>query len=147
MLCVDTKKNSGGNCEVMIQLWYRTWGNKKHGIPVLFVHGGPGNRVADYQDINAKFFDLNKFYVIEVDQRGTGRSKPSVRDDWSNMQYYLDISIQRDERRFREIKKALKDTSLAGFGGSWGSTLGLDYAERYPKCCLGLIVRGIYCEH
>ena len=108
MLCVDTKTNSGGNCEVMIQLWYRTWGNKKHGIPVLFVHGGPGNCVADYQDINAKFFYLNKFYVIEVDQRGTGRSKPSVRDDWSNMQYYLDISIKQMSEDFEKLRKHLK---------------------------------------
>ena len=81
----------------------------------MFVHGGPGNCVADYQDINAKFFDLNKFYVIEVDQRGTGRSKPSVRDDWSNMQYYLDISIQQMSEDFEKLRKHLKRTSTGWF--------------------------------
>ena len=54
------------------------WG-KRSGIPVLFVHGGPGNCVADYQNVNERFFDANVFYVVEVDQRGTGKSQPSVR--------------------------------------------------------------------
>ena len=60
-----------------IRLWYRTWGNKD-GIPVLFVHGGPGNCVADYEGINEKFFDANKFHVVEVDQRGTGKSQVNL---------------------------------------------------------------------
>ena len=56
------------------------WG-KRSGIPVLFVHGGPGNCVADYQNVNARFFDASIFFVVEVDQRGTGRSQPSVSYD------------------------------------------------------------------
>ena len=54
------------------------WG-KRSGIPVLFVHGGPGNCVADYQNVNERFFDVGIFFVVEVDQRGTGKSQPSVR--------------------------------------------------------------------
>ena len=77
-----------------IQLWFRCWGNRA-GTPVLFVHGGPGNCVADYRDINAKFFDHRKFWVVEVDQRGTGQSQPSVREDFRHMQRYLDISISQ----------------------------------------------------
>lgn len=42
---------------------------------MLFVHGGPGNCVADYQDVNERFFDADKFYVVEIDQRGTGNIK------------------------------------------------------------------------
>ena len=145
MLPIETAINEEIQGEnVQIELWYRTWGNKANGIPVLFVHGGPGNCVADYQNINSKFFDKNKFYVIEVDQRGTGKSKPSVRDDYNNMKYYLDISIKQMSNDFELIRKHLKIDRWLVFGGSWGSTLGLDYAERYPSKCLGLIVRGIY---
>ena len=61
-----------------IKVWYQTWGNLESGIPVLFVHGGPGNCVADYEGINEKFFDKNRFFVIEVDQRGTGKSQVTV---------------------------------------------------------------------
>ena len=39
-----------------IEMWYQTWGNRQAGVPVLFVHGGPGNAVGDYHNINAKFF-------------------------------------------------------------------------------------------
>ena len=64
-----------------ILVWYQTWGNVESGIPVLFVHGGPGNCVADYEGINEKFFDKNRFFVIEVDQRGTGKSQVIVTFD------------------------------------------------------------------
>ena len=47
-------------------LWLRTWG-RATGTPVLFVHGGPGQCVADYNDINAKFFEASEFHVVEVD--------------------------------------------------------------------------------
>ena len=57
-----------------ISLWYREWGNPA-GTPVVFVHGGPGQCVADYNDLNARFFDERLFRVIEVDQRGTGQSQ------------------------------------------------------------------------
>ena len=81
-----------------ISLWYRLWGNPA-GIPVLFVHGGPGNCVADYENVNAKFFDANRFFVVEVDQRGTGQSTPSVRDkdmatSVQNMTLYMDITLE-----------------------------------------------------
>ena len=52
-----------------LQIWYRTWGNKD-GIPILFVHGGPGNVIADYYNGNKRFFDYTRFYVVEIDQRG-----------------------------------------------------------------------------
>eukprot|EP00943_MAST-04B_sp_MAST-4B-sp1_P001363 g1363.t1 len=144
MLQIGEKTNAVSGKHSHIKLWYRTWGNKANGIPVLFVHGGPGNCVDDYQNINSKFFNKNNFYVVEVDQRGTGRSTPSVRDDYNNIQYYLDISIEQMSDDFELIRKHLKIDRWLVFGGSWGSTLGLDYAERYPAKCLGLIIRGIY---
>ena len=91
------------------KLQYHTWGNQANGIPVLFVHGGPGNCVADYEGINAKFFDKDQFFVIEVDQRGTGKSQPSVRDDFKNMQKYMDISIKKMSADFELIREKLGD--------------------------------------
>jgi proline iminopeptidase len=126
-----------------LSLYYRVWGNPS-GIPVVFVHGGPGNDVAHYEKINSKFFQADRYYVIEVDQRGTGKSTPSVRDDFGNMQAYLDISIDKMSADFDHLRDHLKIEKWLVFGGSWGSTLGLDYAERYPDKCLGLIIRGIY---
>ena len=90
-----------------MKLWYRTWGNITKGIPVLFVHGGPGNSVDDYEGINEKFFDKDKFYVVEVDQRGTGKSQPSVRDDYKNMKLYMDISISQMADDFEQIREKL----------------------------------------
>jgi proline iminopeptidase len=126
-----------------LSLWYRTWGNPR-GTPVLFVHGGPGNCVADYNDVNARFFEAERFFVVEVDQRGTGRSQPSVRDGHAHMQRYLDISIAQMSADFETVRASLGIERWLVFGGSWGSTLGIDYAERYASRCLGLIARGIY---
>jgi proline iminopeptidase len=104
--------------------------------------------VADYQDLNADFFDAQKFFVVEVDQRGTGRSLPSVREPLpkatENMKLYMNISLEVMSKDYEEVRKHLKIDKWLVFGGSWGSTLALDYATRYPEQCLGLIVRGIY---
>ena len=126
-----------------ITLWYRVWGNPS-GTPVVFVHGGPGQCVADYNNINSRFFDSASYRVVEVDQRGTGSSKPSVRDDYKHMQKYMDISIEQMSADFELIREALGIERWLVFGGSWGSTLGLDYALTYPDRCLGLILRGIF---
>lgn len=76
-----------------ISIWYRVWGNINHGIPLLFVHGGPGNAVSDYHNGNKRFFNTNIFCIYEVDQRGTGLSYPSIRTNITNMKYYYNISI------------------------------------------------------
>ena len=104
-------------------LWYRTWGTPAGGTPVLFVHGGPGNCVADYANVNAKFFEPEKFFVVEIDQRGTGKSKPSVRDGVGNMKRYLDITIAQMSADFESVREHLGIDKWLVFGGSWGSTL------------------------
>lgn len=139
----DNMKESTLDVGDGINLWYRTWGNSS-GIPVLFVHGGPGNCVADYEGINEKFFSKEHYFVVEVDQRGTGNSQPSVRDDYQHMQKYKDISITQMAADFEQIREKLDIPKWLVFGGSWGSTLGLYYAESYPSKCLGLIIRGIF---
>jgi len=133
--------------DTRLQLWFRTWGDREKGTPVLFVHGGPGNCVADYKNINKDFFDEAKFFVVEVDQRGSGNSLPSVRDieeGVENMQLYLDISLKMMAEDFEKVRMHLGIEKWLVFGGSWGSTLGLEYAVRFPDVCLGLIIRGIY---
>jgi len=127
-----------------LSLWFRTWGNRSSGIPVLFVHGGPGNAIADYGHSNSRFFAADKYFVVEVDQRGTGKSQPSVRDDCRNSKYYMDISIDKMSHDFELLREALGLEKWLVFGGSWGSTLSLDYSTRYPDRCLGVILRGIY---
>ena len=127
-----------------LSLWYRTWGARATGIPVLFVHGGPGNAISDYGHTNANFFDAEKYFVVEVDQRGTGKSQPSVREDCRNSRFYTDISIDKMSQDFEFLREELGFEKWLVFGGSWGSTLSLDYGTRYPQRCLGLILRGIY---
>ena len=90
-----------------IKLWYRTWGNVSKGIPVLFVHGGPGSSVGDYKEMNEKFFDKKDFFVVEVDQRGTGNSQPSVHEDYKNMKFYLNISISQMADDFEKVREKL----------------------------------------
>ena len=153
-LQVDKKENGQE-----VKLWCNTWGNPQ-GIPVIFVHGGPGNCVEDYDGINADFFDKDIYFVVEVDQRGTGKSTPSVRDltpcnnengipinqGVKNMEVYSDITISQMSADFERVRDHLKIQKWLVFGGSWGSTLGLDYAERYPDSCIALILRGIFLD-
>lgn len=129
-----------------IRIWYRTWGTRSTGIPVLFVHGGPGNAIADYHDGNKRFFDPRVFFVVEIDQRGTGNSQPSVRDDWRNMKYYPDISIDQISADFERIREELQIDKWLVWGGSFGSTISINYGTRYPERCLALVLRGIYLD-
>lgn len=131
-----------------LQIWFRTWG-RADGIPIVFIHGGPGNAIADYfGNSNKRFFadQNNTFFVVEIDQRGTGKSQPSVRDDWHNMKYYQDISIDQICADFEIVREYLGIDKWLVWGGSFGSTLGINYGERYPQNCLALILRGIYLD-
>jgi proline iminopeptidase len=128
-----------------LKLWYRVWG-ETGGMPVLFVHGGPGNAIADYENENKQFFDDSIFFVVSPDQRGTGKSQPSVRDDWKNMQYYKNISIDMIADDYELIRKELNIHKWLVWGGSFGSTVTLTYARRHSEHCAGLILRGIYLE-
>lgn len=131
-----------------MEIWFRTWG-RTDGIPVVFVHGGPGNAIADYfGNSNQRFFAdaNNSFFVIEVDQRGTGNSRPSVRDNWENMKYYADISIDKICQDFEKVREYLGIGEWLVWGGSFGSSIAINYGERYPESCMALILRGIYTD-
>lgn len=113
-------------------LYYEQVGNP-HGIPVIFLHGGPG---VGAQTIYRRFFDPQKFRVIIFSQRGAGKSTPSgeLRD---NTTWNLVEDIEKI-RKFLDIERWFV------FGGSWGSTLALTYAIHHPDQVRGLVLRGIF---
>lgn len=104
-----------------------------HGIPVLFVHGGPGGGTSP---AHRSFFDPEKYRIILFDQRGCGRSRPhaSLQDNTSQA-LVTDMEI---------IRQQLNVDQWLLFGGSWGSTLSLLYAQTHPERVSGLILRGIF---
>jgi proline iminopeptidase len=103
------------------------------GIPVLFVHGGPGSGCTPKHRC---FFDPMEYRIVLFDQRGCGRSTPHAELNGNN----TDALIEDMEA----IRKALGIERWLLFGGSWGSTLSLLYAQRYPERVLGLVLRGIF---
>ena len=114
------------------QLYVEQSGNPD-GIPILFVHGGPGGGTSI---TDRCFFDPEKYRIILFDQRGSGHSKPhALLEDNHTAALIDDIEV---------IRKQLDIERWAVFGGSWGSTLSLLYAQQYPELVLGLILRGIF---
>lgn len=104
-----------------------------HGIPVLVVHGGPG---AGCDATMRRFFDTTHYRIILFDQRGSGRSTPHAELEENTTQ-----ALMADMEAIR-VKLGLEQWML--FGGSWGSTLSLAYAQQYPERVLALILRGIF---
>ena len=103
------------------------------GVPALFVHGGPGGG----GDVNARrFFDPRKYRAILFDQRGCGRSRPHAVLE-NNTTWHLVADIER-------LREKLGIERWLVFGGSWGSTLSLAYAEAHPDSVTGLVLRGIF---
>ena len=103
------------------------------GLPVLFVHGGPGSGT---QPRNRCFFDPDVYRIILFDQRGAGRSTPHACLEGNTTQHLV-ADIER-------IREALGIERWVLFGGSWGSTLSLAYAEAHPERVLAMILRGIF---
>lgn len=103
------------------------------GIPVVFLHGGPG---AGATPVHRRFFDPTAYRIIIFDQRGAGRSQPQgALDDNTTTHLVQDIEALRGHLG---VEKWLV------FGGSWGSTLALAYGEAHPDRCLGFVLRGIF---
>lgn len=112
-------------------LYWEECGNPE-GVPVLFLHGGPG---AGATPTHRRFFDPHAWRIIIFDQRGAGRSQPlgETRNNTTEL-LIQDIELLRRQRGVERWHV---------FGGSWGSTLALAYAEEHPDRCLGLILYGI----
>jgi len=114
------------------ELSIKEYGNK-NGIPMIFLHGGPG---AGASSIYQKYFNPEKYRLIMFDQRGCGNSKPYGEVSHNSTQHLIeDINSILD---FLDIKKAHI------YGGSWGSTLALLYAEANPNRVISLTLRGIF---
>jgi proline iminopeptidase len=103
------------------------------GIPVVFLHGGPG---AGSTPRHRRFFDPGDYRIIVYDQRGAGRSTP-LGELRENTTPHLIADLET-------LRKHLNVERWFLFGGSWGSTLAIAYAEMHPECCLGLLLRGIF---
>lgn len=114
------------------ELYIEECGNPD-GLPVVFLHGGPGAGVSPY---HRRFFDPKRYRIVLFDQRGAGKSTPhaELRD---NTTWHLVADIET-------IRKHFGIERWAVFGGSWGSTLALAYAQTHPERTTGLVLRGIF---
>jgi proline iminopeptidase len=114
------------------RMYYEQSGNAR-GVPVVFLHGGPG---AGANSTHRRFFDPAFYRIVIFDQRGSGRSQPlgETRDNTTP------LLIEDMEK----LRAHLGIDRWFAFGGSWGSTLALAYAEHHPERVRGLALRGIF---
>ena len=107
------------------------------GKPVVFLHGGPGG--GTHPSLR-QFFDPDAYRIILLDQRGCGRSTPHVADG-------ADLSVNTTDKSQHDIEALREHLGIEKwmvFGGSWGSTLALAYAETFPTRVTELVLRGIF---
>ncbi|MGY3041139.1 proline iminopeptidase [Rhodanobacter sp. TND4EL1] len=103
------------------------------GVPVIFLHGGPGAGLSAY---HRRFFDPARYRIVLFDQRGAGQSTPFA-ELTDNTTWHLVADIET-------IREHLDIERWVVFGGSWGSTLALAYAQTHPERVLGIVLRGIF---
>jgi proline iminopeptidase len=114
------------------EIYYEESGNPK-GKPVVFLHGGPGGGTDPKM---RRFFNPKRYRIVLFDQRGCGKSRPSA-SLVDNTTWHLVADIEA-------IREHLKIARWQVFGGSWGSTLALAYAQKHPQRCSELVLRGIF---
>lgn len=103
------------------------------GRPAVVLHGGPGGGCSPFM---RRFFDPEHYRVILFDQRGCGRSRPTASVEANTTQHLI--------RDIEQIRTTLGIDSWLLFGGSWGATLALAYAQAHPGNVTGLILRGVF---
>jgi proline iminopeptidase len=113
-------------------LYYEQSGNPD-GLPVVFLHGGPGGGTVP---VYRQFFDPEAYRIVLFDQRGSGRSTPHANLE-ENTTWHLVADIER-------LREHLGVENWVVFGGSWGSTLALAYAQTHPERARALVLRGIF---
>lgn len=114
------------------EIYYELCGNPE-GTPLFVLHGGPGGGSSPYM---RRFFDPDKFLIVLYDQRGAGKSRPfaEVRENTTQL---LVEDIEK-------LRKHLDISRMILFGGSWGTTLALAYAEAHPGNVRGMVLRGVF---
>lgn len=113
-------------------LYWEQSGNP-NGVPTVFLHGGPGSGATP---AHRRFFDSSHYRIVVFDQRGSGRSTPlgELTDNTT-------AHLVQDLEKLR-VHLGLERWLL--FGGSWGSSLALAYAQTYPERCIALVLRGVF---
>ena len=114
------------------EIYFEESGNPD-GKPCVFVHGGPGG---GSPPAARQFFDPEHYRIVVFDQRGCGRSRPHASLE-ANTTWHLVADMER-------LRTELGIDRWLVFGGSWGSTLGLAYAQAHPKVVTELVLRGIF---
>lgn len=119
------------------RIYWECCGNPR-GVPAVFVHGGPGGGCGpDHR----RLFDPERYRIILFDQRGCGRSLPRAREPGTDLSTNTTWALVADMERLREH---LGVRAWLVFGGSWGSTLSLAYAQTHPERVLALVLRGVF---
>jgi proline iminopeptidase len=114
------------------QVYYEESGNPR-GKPVVFLHGGPGGGCTPKM---RQFFDAERYRIVLFDQRGSGKSRPHA-----GLEANTTWDLVRDIEKLRE-RFSIERWQV--FGGSWGSTLALAYAQSHPERVTELVLRGIF---
>ena len=113
-------------------LYWEECGNPD-GVPVIFLHGGPGGGLST---AHRQFFDPAFYRIVLFDQRGAGQSTP--------LGEYRNNTTQLLIQDIEQIREMLGIEKWLVFGGSWGSTLSLAYGQAHPERCTGFVLRGIF---
>ena len=114
------------------EIYYEECGNPR-GRPALFVHGGPG---AGAGKDSRRFFDPKRYRIVLFDQRGCGRSRPAAS--------LVDNTTPHLVADIEQLRQHLGIERWLVFGGSWGSTLALAYAQAHPGRVAAMVLRGIF---
>ncbi len=129
---LDPSRSGRLKLDALHTMYWEESGNPR-GVPVVFIHGGPGGGSSpDHR----RYYDPRFYRIIVYDQRGAGQSTPlgEIRE---NTTPHLIADLEH-------LRAHLAVDQWLVFGGSWGSTLALAYAEAHPKSVLGLVLRGIF---
>jgi proline iminopeptidase len=129
---IDTYNTGKLKVSSLHEIYYEESGNSK-GKPVVFLHGGPGGGSDPKQ---RRFFNPDRYRIILFDQRGCGKSTP-----YANLQENTTWDLVTDMEKLR-VHLGIEKWQV--FGGSWGSTLALAYAETHPGRVSELVLRGIF---
>ncbi|MEU1986176.1 prolyl aminopeptidase [Nocardia sp. NPDC019395] len=117
-------------------IYWETSGNPD-GKPAVFLHGGPGGGTSG---LNRRYFDPGRYRIVLLDQRGCGQSTPHIAEG-------ADLSVNTTAHLIADIEALRSELGIERwlvFGGSWGSTLSLAYAQQYPERVTELVLRGIF---